>query len=126
MSPVLVCYWQLAYFYFRAFNVTRRIAGDLAPGMVDTTQYKKKAPWLAGRAGLGDTNAWMTMFGLHFKYGVEEKYAKEFKGFKVTSCFWNPVKQIADIEGLVAQGVNILFVDPASEGALGGCDRRSI
>ena len=32
-------------------------AGDLAPGMVDTTQYKKKAPWLAGRAGLGDTNA---------------------------------------------------------------------
>jgi ribose transport system substrate-binding protein len=110
----------LALVLFPGIQNHQALAGDLVPGMVDTTQYKKKAPWLAGRAGLGDTNAWMTMFGLHFKYGVEEKYAKEFKGFKVTSCFWNPVKQIADIEGLVAQGVNILFVDPASEGALVG------
>ena len=107
-------------FLFSGIQYHQAVAGDLAPGMVDTAKYKKKAPWLAGRAGLGDTNAWMTMFGLHFKYGVEEKYAKDFKGFKVTSCFWNPAKQIADIEGLVAQGVDILFVDPASEGALVG------
>ncbi|MEW5815626.1 MAG: substrate-binding domain-containing protein [Spirochaetota bacterium] len=89
-------------------------------GMVDTGQYAQPGPWLAGRAGLGDTNAWMTMFGLHFRYGIEEKYAQEFKEFKVTSCFWNPVQQIADIESLVAQGVDILFVDPASEAALVG------
>ena len=110
----------LTLFLFSGIQYHQAFAGDLAPGMVDTTKYKKKVPWLAGRAGLGDTNAWMTMFGLHFKYGVEEKYAKEFKGFKVTSCFWNPVKQIADIEQLVAQGVDLLFVDPASEGALVG------
>jgi ribose transport system substrate-binding protein len=96
------------------------LAEDLLPGMVDTTKYKKKGPWLAGRAALGDTNAWMTMFSLHFNYGIAEKYQKDFKGFKVASCFWNPVKQIADIEQLVAQGVDILFVDPASEGALVG------
>jgi ribose transport system substrate-binding protein len=110
----------ISLFLFSGIQHPPAIAGDLAPGMVDTATYKKPAPWMAGRAGLGDTNAWMTMFGLHFKYGVEEKYAKDFKGFKVTSCFWNPVKQIADIEGLVAQGVDILFVDPASEGALVG------
>lgn len=92
----------------------------LPMGMVDTSRYAKAGPWLAGRAGLGDTNAWMTMFGLHFRYGIEEKYAKEFKDFKVTSCFWNPVQQIADIEGLVAQKVDILFVDPATEAALVG------
>jgi ribose transport system substrate-binding protein len=92
----------------------------LLPGMVDTTQYKATGPWLAGRAGLGDTNAWMTMFGLHFRYGIEEKYKDFFKGFKVTSCFWNPVQQIADIESLVAQNVDILFVDPASEAGLVG------
>lgn len=93
---------------------------ELPMGMVDTGNYAAEGPWLAGRAGLGDTNAWMTMFGLHFRYGIEEKYAEEFKDFKVTACFWNPVQQIADIEGLVAQGVDILFVDPASEAALVG------
>jgi ribose transport system substrate-binding protein len=93
---------------------------ELPLGMVYTGQYETEEPWVAGRAGLGDTNAWMTMFGLHFRYGIEEKYAEEFEDFKVTACFWNPVQQIADIEGLVAQGVDILFVDPASEAALVG------
>lgn len=116
----LVVFLAAALFLCPAIQYQKAFAGELAPGMVDTSRYKKNPPWLAGRAGLGDTNAWMTMFGLHFKYGIEEKYAKLFKGFKVTSCFWNPVKQIADIEGLVAQGVDILFVDPASEGALVG------
>ncbi len=92
----------------------------LSPGMTDTGKYKASAPWIAGRAGLGDTNAWMTMFGLHFRYGIEEKYAKQFKSFNVTACFWNPAQQITDIEGLVAKKVNILFVDPASEAALVG------
>ncbi len=76
----LVLSLAITLFLFSGIQYHQAFAGDLAPGMVDTTQYKKKAPWLAGRAGLGDTNAWMTMFGLHFKYGVEEKYAKEFKG----------------------------------------------
>ncbi|MGA2765028.1 MAG: substrate-binding domain-containing protein [Spirochaetia bacterium] len=96
------------------------LAQTVSPGMVDTSTYKAAGPWLVGRAGLGDTNAWMTMFGLHFRYGIEEKYAKDFKAFKVTACFWNPAQQITDIEGLVAQKVNLLFVDPASEAALVG------
>ncbi|MBC7092705.1 substrate-binding domain-containing protein [Candidatus Bipolaricaulota bacterium] len=104
-----------------ALGVTAAVGAEqVLPGMVDTSKYAKPAPWLAGRAGLGDTNAWMTMFGLHFRYGIEEKYADFFKGYRVTSCFWNPVQQIADIESLVAQGVDILFIDPASEAALVG------
>jgi len=88
--------------------------------MVDTSKYKKEGPCVAGRAGLGDTNAWMTMFSHHFNYGVKDKYADKFKDFKVNACFWNPVKQIANIEALVGQNVDILFVDPASEAALAG------
>jgi len=95
-------------------------AVPLSMGMTDTSKYKTPGPWTAGRAGLGDTNAWMTMFGLHFRYGIEEKYASDFKSFKVTACFWNPAQQITDIEGLAAQKVNILFIDPASEAALVG------
>jgi len=97
------------------------IADDgVLPGMVDTSAYVTEGPWLAGRAGLGDTNAWMTMFGLHFRYAIEVKHAEVFSDFRVTSCFWNPVQQIADIESLVAQGVDVLFVDPAAEGPLVG------
>ena len=95
-------------------------ADTVLPGMTDTSAYTTAAPWLAGRAGLGDTNAWMTMFGLHFRYAIEEKYADFFSGFRVTSCFWNPVQQISDIENLVGQGVDILFVDPAAEAPLVG------
>jgi ribose transport system substrate-binding protein len=94
--------------------------GGLLPGMVDTSAYATDGPWLVGRAGLGDTNAWMTMFGLHFRYAVEVKYADFFSDFRVTSCFWNPVQQIADIENLVSQGADLLFVDPAAEGPLVG------
>jgi ribose transport system substrate-binding protein len=99
---------------------TMTAADGVLPGMVDTTAYATEGPWLAGRAGLGDTNAWMTMFGLHFRYAIEVKYADFFSDFRVTSCFWNPVQQIADIESLVAQGVDVLFVDPAAEGPLVG------
>jgi ribose transport system substrate-binding protein len=62
----------------------------------------------------------MTMFGMHFRYAIEEKYADFFSGFRVASCFWNPVQQISDIEGLVGQNVDILFVDPAAEAPLVG------
>ena len=97
-------------------------SGSTMPqGMVDTSKFKAAGPWAVARAGLGDTNAWMTMFGLHFKYGIEEKYAADFKSFKVTACFWNPVQQITDIEGLVAQKPNLLFVDrPAKRRWWGG------
>jgi len=95
-------------------------ADTVLPGMTDTSDYITAGPWLAGRAGLGDTNAWMTMFGLHFRYAIEVKYADFFSDFRVTSCFWNPVQQISDIESLVAQGVDILFVDPAAEAPLVG------
>jgi ribose transport system substrate-binding protein len=116
----VICVSAISLVFTFAIFSSFALAGDVIPGMVDTSKYKKKGPWAAGRAGLADANAWMTMFGLHFQYGIQEKYAKEFKEFKRTSSFWNPVKQIADIEQLVAQGVDLLFIDPVSEGALVG------
>ncbi len=103
-----------------ALGWTGLAADTVLPGMTDTSAYTTATPWVAGRAGLGDTNAWMTMFGLHFRYAIEVKYASFFSDFRITSCFWNPVQQISDIESLVAQGVDILFVDPAAEAPLVG------
>ncbi|MEW5826954.1 MAG: substrate-binding domain-containing protein [Candidatus Bipolaricaulota bacterium] len=103
-----------------AWGSTALGADTVLPGMTDTSAYVTAGPWLAGRAGLGDTNAWMTMFGLHFRYAIEVKHKDFFSDFRVTSCFWNPVQQISDIENLVAQGVDILFVDPAAEAPLVG------
>jgi len=103
-----------------ALGWTGLAADTVLPGMTDTSAYTAATPWVAGRAGLGDTNAWMTMFGLHFRYAIEVKYASFFSDFRITSCFWNPVQQISDIESLVGQGVDILFVDPAAEAPLVG------
>ncbi|MDD5264334.1 MAG: substrate-binding domain-containing protein [Candidatus Bipolaricaulis sp.] len=110
----------LSFIAVVAWGCTAWGADTVLPGMTDTSAYTTAAPWLAGRAGLGDTNAWMTMFGLHFRYAIEVKYKDFFSGFRVSSCFWNPVQQISDIETLVAQGVDILFVDPAAEAPLVG------
>jgi len=90
----------------------------MAAGMVVTAPYKKNPPWVVGRAGSGDVNAWMVMFSLHFRYGIEEKYKDRFKEYHVTAANFDAQKQINDMEDLLAKDLDLLFVDPISEAAL--------
>jgi ribose transport system substrate-binding protein len=93
-----------------------RAAG--APGMVDTSRYKKPGPWTIGRAGAGDVNAWMIMFSAHYEYGIKERYKGKFKDYYVTAANFDPSKQINDVEDLLSKRIDLLFIDPISEGAL--------
>ena len=93
---------------------------ELAAGMVDTTQYKKDPPWKIGRAGCGDTNAWMVSFSAHFEYSFTEKYADLVEEYYVTAAMWDPTKQISDVEDLLAKGIDLLVIDPVSEAAVVG------
>jgi len=93
---------------------------ELAAGMVDTTKYKKEPPWTIGRAGAGDTNAWMVSFSAHFEYAFTEKYKDLVKDYLVTSAMWDPTKQISDVEDLMAKGIDLLIIDPVSEAAMVG------
>ena len=95
-------------------------AAEVAPGMVDTTRYKKNPPWVVGRAGCGDTNSWMVSFSAHFEWSFKEKYKDLFKEYYVTACNWDPTKQISDVEDLLAKKIDLLVIDPASEAAVVG------
>ncbi|NLF66330.1 MAG: sugar ABC transporter substrate-binding protein [Chloroflexi bacterium] len=91
---------------------------ELAPGMVDTSQYKKDPPWTVGRAGSGDVNSWMTMFSNTFRYAIEEKYGDLFENYYETGANFDPAKQISDVEDLLARDIDLLFIDPISAAAL--------
>ncbi len=93
-------------------------AEEIAPGMVDTSQYKKDPPWTVGRAGSGDVNDWMVMFSNTFRYGIEEKYGDLFENYYETGANFDPAKQISDVEDLLAKGIDLLFIDPISSAAL--------
>jgi ribose transport system substrate-binding protein len=99
---------------------TRPAASEVAAGMTDTSLFKKDPPWVVGRAGSGDVNAWMVMFSLHFRYGIEDKYKDKFKEYHVTAADFDVQKQINDVEDLLAKDLDLLFLDPTSEAALVG------
>lgn len=98
----------------------------LSPGMVDTSRYKKNPPWVVGRAGSGDVNAWMVMFSAHFEYGIKEKYKDKFKEYHVTAANFDAAKQINDVEDLLAKNLDLLFIDPISEAALVGAVEKAM
>jgi ribose transport system substrate-binding protein len=91
---------------------------QVAAGMVDTSAFKKDPPWVVGRAGGGDVNAWMVMFTLHYHYGIEEKYKDKFKEYYETGANFEDQKQINDVEDLLTKNLDLLFIDPGSEAAL--------
>jgi len=91
---------------------------DLAPGMVDTSEYKTEPPWNVGRAGSGDVNDWMVMFSNSFRYGIEEKYGDLFDNYYETGANFDPAKQISDVEDLLSKDIDLLFIDPISSAAL--------
>ena len=81
-------------------------------GWIETERYRKQPPWSLGRAGRGDVNPWMVMFGAHIEYAVVEKHRDLFARYRTASANWDPNKQIEDIQDLLAEGIDILVIDP--------------
>jgi len=90
----------------------------LAPGTVDTSQYKKDPPWTIARAGAGEVNDWMVSLSAHYQYAIEEKYQGLFANYYTTGANFDPAKQIADIEDLLAKDPDLLIIEPVSQAAL--------
>jgi len=81
-------------------------------GWTDTARYRKEPPWRLGRSGRGDVNPWMVMFSAHIEYAAVEEYRDHFAFYGTTSANWDPNKQIEDIQDLLAQGIDLLLMDP--------------
>lgn len=91
-------------------------AAEVSLGMVDTSQYKKPSPWKIARSGMGEVNSWQVIATLHFDYYVKTKYKDLFSQVDYLAATFDPVKQVADMEDLIAKNPDIMIVHPVSGG----------
>lgn len=85
--------------------------------MVDTSKWKKDGPYTIGFSNASISNAWRVAFqhGVLWSAG---QHRDQIAHLKVTDANDDPSKQIADIQDLVSQGVDILLIAAATEDAL--------
>jgi len=94
-------------------------SAEISTRMVDTSQFKKSAPWTIGFSNASLSNSWRVSFVAHLRYGIDElKKQGLIENYFETNANDDPVKQIADIEDLVTKGVDLLIVSPATAEAL--------
>ena len=84
---------------------------------VDASQYKKEGPYVIGFSDASVSNFWRVAFR-HATLWAAEQHKDQISRFIVTDAQDNPTKQIADIEDLLNQGVDLLIVSPTAEDAL--------
>ncbi len=84
--------------------------------LVNTSQYKKTPPYKIGFDVYWLGNSWSVQFAEEFKY--EASKHPEIGKLIITNSEGQVAKQVANIENLIAQGVDIIVVTPLSESAL--------
>ncbi len=85
--------------------------------MMDTSKYKKKPPYTVGFSNASISNSWRVFFERQVRYGAE-LHQDVIKRFYVTDANDKPDKQIADVEDLLAKGVDLLIISAATMAAL--------
>lgn len=95
-------------------------------GWVDTQRYKKAAPWRIGRSTRGDLSPWMVMLSAHIEYGIREKYKERFREYLSIPATWDADKQIQDIRKLLAQGIDLLLIDPVDHATVAAGVREAM
>src|SRR5216684_7595074 len=73
---------------------------------VATARFKKAAPYRIGVAAGYLSNSWVVFCLQHIRY--EASLHKEVQDILVTNADFNPTKQVADIEDLIAKNVSLI------------------
>src|SRR5205823_10582794 len=83
----------------------------------DTSKFKKAPPYVIGfsNAGLGDS--WRVV-GLHSLQQAAHDHADVIRKLIITNANHDDSKQIADMQNLVSQGVDLLIVSANTQQAL--------
>ena len=89
---------------------------ELPQGWSKTDQYKKAGPFKIGFSNISVVNSWRVQMVEELKY--EASQHPEITQLYITDAGGNVDKQIADIEDLVAKGIDALLVTPVSPTAL--------
>ena len=93
--------------------------------VVDTSQYRKQAPFVIGFSNAGVADGWLVTF----KHGVEWAAAQNrdrIGKFLITDANWDADKQIRDIQDLLNQDIDLLLVNPVTLEALDPVLRRTM
>ncbi|NLG78778.1 MAG: ABC transporter substrate-binding protein [Firmicutes bacterium] len=86
---------------------------------VDTSKYKKQPPYVVGLSNVSPANAFKVAMVEEFKAEAEKlKKAGVIKQYYITDAGGAIAKQIADIEDLMAKGVDLLLVTATSPSAI--------
>ena len=84
--------------------------------VVDTKKFKKPGPYTIGVAAGYMSNSWVVFCLQHIRY--EASLHKEVKEVIATDAAFNPTKQVADIEDLIAKNVRLIIYWPVDEKAI--------
>lgn len=90
--------------------------GQLSPTTTEKTrpdQFKKAPPWRIGVSWAGMGNSWIVQMISEMRHTAGQD--KNIGGFLVTEANWNPAKQVADVEDLLAKKVDVLIIGPISQ-----------
>lgn len=92
--------------------------------IVDAAEYKKDGPYTIGFSNASISNPWRVAM-LHGIEAAAERNADKLARFIITDANDDPSKQAADVQDLIAQGVDILLISPATAEALDPVVRRA-
>lgn len=85
--------------------------------MIDTSKWKKDGPYVIGFSNASISNAWRVAFQ-HGVLWAAGEHRDDISRLLVTDANDDPSKQIADIQDLISQGVDLLLIAAATEDAL--------
>ena len=91
---------------------------------VDTTKYKKTAPYTIGVIPQGPINGWGTMFNLTIEY--ELKQSGKVKQVLLTNPQGDPAKQISQMQTMIVQKPDVIILTPLSEAGLSAPVERAM
>jgi ribose transport system substrate-binding protein len=85
--------------------------------IVDTSQYKKDGPYVIGFSNASISNIWRVAL-LHSLQYHAFLHKDEIEQVIITDANDDPAKQVADIQDLMQQGIDLLIVSAAQSAAL--------
>jgi ribose transport system substrate-binding protein len=85
--------------------------------MVDCAKYKKAPPYTIAYCNASLSNAWAVV-GVDVMKRVAEEHKDKIKELLLTDATDKADKQVADMEDLIAKGVDLIVIRAASEAAL--------
>ncbi|QBY00061.1 sugar ABC transporter substrate-binding protein [Rhodophyticola sp. CCM32] len=97
------------------------------PGSVeiyDASEHAQDGPYTIGFSNASISNPWRVAM-LHGIEAAAERHAEQLERFIITDAGDDPSTQAADIQDLIAQGVDILLVSPVTAEALEPAIRRA-